>query len=186
MPSSPAQPGPVRLTQDSRVAFRPANRAAITSGFWAERRRVNRQVTVPSGWGRLHEAGNFRNLELAAGLSTGEYSSDLWFLDSDLYKWLEAVGWTLADPELGAAAAARLEEQVETSWKLLAQAQAEDGYLDSYFQVRYPGMRFEDLRWGHELYCAGHLMQAAIALHRTSGDSRLMEVTRRVADLVVR
>ena len=77
---------------------------------------------------------------LAAGVGTGEYSSDLWFLDSDLYKWLEAVGWTFADPELCAEAAARLEEQVDTSWKLLAQAQAEDGYLDSYFQVRYPAL----------------------------------------------
>ena len=183
---SPAQPGPVRLTRHSRVSFWPASRAAIAGGFWAERRRVNREVTVPSAWDQLHEAGNFRNLELAAGVGTGEYSSDLWFLDSDLYKWLEAVGWTFADPELGAEAAARLEEQVDTSWKLLAQAQAEDGYLDSYFQVRYPGTRFEDLQWGHELYCAGHLIQAAIALHRTSGDSRLLEVTRRMADLVVR
>ena len=59
MLSSPAQPGPVRLTRHSRVSFRPAGRAAITGGFWAERRRVNRQVTVPSGWDRLHEAGNF-------------------------------------------------------------------------------------------------------------------------------
>jgi DUF1680 family protein len=112
MLSSPAQPGPVRLTRHSRATFWPASRAAITSGFWAERRRVNREVTVPSAWDRLHEAGNFRNLELAAGVGTGEYSSDLWFLDSDLYKWLEAVGWTFADPELGAEAAARLAEQV--------------------------------------------------------------------------
>ena len=186
MLSSPAQPGPVRLTRHSRATFWPASRAAISSGFWAERRRVNREVTVPSAWDHLHEAGNFRNLELAAGVGTGEYSSDLWFLDSDVYKWLEAVGWTLADPELSAEAAARLEEQVDVSWKLLAQAQAEDGYLDSYYQVRYPGTRFEDLQWGHELYCAGHLMQAAIAVHRTSGDSRLLEVTRRMADLVVR
>ncbi|HLM21386.1 MAG TPA: hypothetical protein VK390_07675, partial [Propionibacteriaceae bacterium] len=68
MLSSPAQPGPVRLTRNSRVSFRPASRAAITSGFWAERRRVNRQVTVPSAWDRLQEAGNFHNLELAAGV----------------------------------------------------------------------------------------------------------------------
>ena len=58
---------------------------------------------------------------------------------------------------------------------LLSQAQADDGYLDSYYQVRYPGTRFADLQWGHELYCAGHLIQGAIALHRSSGDSRLLE-----------
>ncbi len=59
--------------------------------------------------GPTARAGNFGNLELAAGVGTGEYSSDLWFLDSDLYKWLEAVGWAFADPQLGAEAAARLE-----------------------------------------------------------------------------
>ena len=58
-----------------------------------------------------------------------------------------------------------------------------DGYLDSHFQVRFPGERFVQLQWGHELYCAGHLIQAAVALHRTTGDSRLLEVARRVADL---
>ena len=95
-----AQPGPVRLTENSRVAFRPATHGSISAGLWAERRRVNRDVSVPEGWDHLHDAGNFHNLELAAGLTTGEYVNNLPFLDSDVYKWLEAVGWVLADPEL--------------------------------------------------------------------------------------
>ncbi|HEY0238453.1 MAG TPA: beta-L-arabinofuranosidase domain-containing protein, partial [Friedmanniella sp.] len=122
-----------------------------------------------------------------AGLtSEGRYSSTLPFLDSDLYKWLEAVGWALADPDLDADAGARLEEFLTTSAKLLAAAQEEDGYLDSNFQVNFPGERFAQLTWGHELYCAGHLIQAAVALHRTAADDRVLEVARRVADLVVR
>jgi DUF1680 family protein len=180
------QPGPVRLTDRSRVAFRPATTGAITGGLWAERRQANREVSLPSGWDRLHEAGNFANLELAAGLGTGSYVNDLPFLDSDLYKWLEALGWTLADPDLSAEGEARLQEFLETSHKLLAQAQEEDGYLDSHFQVRYPGERFQQLAWGHELYCAGHLIQGAIALHRTRDDARVLDVARRVADLIVR
>ena len=56
------QPGPVRLTVDSRVRFRPALSATITAGLWAERRRINREVSVPQAWDRLHEAGNFHNL----------------------------------------------------------------------------------------------------------------------------
>ncbi len=176
--------GPVRLTDQSRVAFRPATHGMITDGLWAERRRNNREVSVPAGWDRLREAGNFHNLELAAGLGSGDYVNDLPFLDSDLYKWIEAVGWTFADPELSATGEAQLQDFLESTWKLLSQAQEDDGYLDSNFQVRTPGRRFHDLQWGHELYCAGHLIQAAVALHRTSGDTRILDIGRKFADLV--
>ena len=178
--------GPAHLTKQSHAAFRPVQEAGITGGFWADRRRINREVSVPSAWQRLQEAGNFLNFELAAGLAEGEYSSNLWFLDSDIYKWLEAIGWTLADPELGPAAESQLLDYLESAEKLLAAAQADDGYLDSYYQVRFPGMRFEQLQWGHELYCAGHLIQAAIAVHRSSGSETLLTIARRFADLVVR
>ncbi len=180
------QPGPVRLTESSRVAFRPATGASISVGLWFERRQVNRDVSVPEGWDHLHEASNFHNLELAAGRTTGEYVNNLPFLDSDLYKWLEAIGWTLSDPDLGDAAQTQLQEFLESSYTLLEAAQEDDGYLDSHFQVHFPGERFQQLSWGHELYCAGHLIQAAVALHRTSGDARLLDLSRRVADLVVR
>jgi uncharacterized protein len=177
--------GPVRLTAGSATALWPAIAGEIIGGFWADRRRVNREVSIPAGWNRLHEAGNFHNLELAAGRSTGGYVNDLPFLDSDVYKWLEAVAWAFADPVLGSSLADRLRQQLEETERLLRDAQQPDGYLDSHFQVRFPGERFVQLQWGHELYCAGHLIQAAVALHRTTGDSRLLEVARRVADLVV-
>jgi DUF1680 family protein len=180
------QAGPVRLTSSSRTALVPALRGTVTGGLWAERRQVNRDVSILQGWDRLHEAGNFLNLELAAGLTEGTYANSLPFLDSDLYKWLEAVGWVLADPDLGADAGERLEELLATSAKLLEAAQEDDGYLDSYFQVLFPGERFAQLTWGHELYCAGHLIQAAVALHRAGSDERVLDVARRVADLVVR
>jgi uncharacterized protein len=102
--------GPVRLTDSSRVAFQPATGASVTGGFWAERRRVNRDVTVPSTWNRLHEAGNFTNLDVAAGRQSDAYVHAVAFFDSDVYKWLEAVGWTLADPLLGEEAAGRLDD----------------------------------------------------------------------------
>ena len=178
--------GPVRLTGTSRTTLVPSLSGTVTGGLWAERRQVNRDVSIPEGWDRLHEAGNFANLELAAGLAEGTYTNNLPFLDSDLYKWLEAVGWVLADPGLGADATARLEDLLTTSAALLEAAQADDGYLDSYFQVLFPGERFAQLTWGHELYCAGHLIQAAVALHRAGAKDRVLDVARRVADLVVR
>ena len=63
--------GPVLVRSHAHSALRPGNGGEITGGLWHERRRINRQVSVPAGWERLHEAGNFHNLELAAGLDHG-------------------------------------------------------------------------------------------------------------------
>jgi uncharacterized protein len=177
--------GPVRLTTSSATALRPAITSEITGGMWAHRRQINRDVSIPAGWNRLHQAGNFHNLELAAGRTTGDYVNDLPFLDSDVYKWLEAVAWAFADPALDSSLADLLRHWLDETERLLRDAQQPDGYLDSHFQVRFPGERFVQLKWGHELYCAGHLIQAAVALHRTTDDAGLLEVARLVADLVV-
>ncbi|HEU5486630.1 MAG TPA: beta-L-arabinofuranosidase domain-containing protein, partial [Microlunatus sp.] len=187
MPTAPSPAlGPVRLGDRSRAALTPASAARILPGFWSERRRINREVSVPSAWDRLRAAGNVANLELAAtGGDPETYVSNLPFLDSDLYKWLEAIGWTLADPELDTATAAELRVRLTAAVDLLTRAQAADGYLDSHFQVRFPGERFVQLAHGHELYCAGHLIQAAVAVHRSASDARLLEVARRFADLIV-
>ena len=90
-PGPAAQAGPVRLTGSSRTALVPAVRGHDQRRPVGRAPPVNREVSIPSAWDRLHEAGNFLNLELAAGLATeGSYASSLPFLDSDLYKWLEA------------------------------------------------------------------------------------------------
>ena len=120
------------------------------------------------------------------GVAGDEYVHTVTFFDSDVYKWLEAVGWTLADPLLGEETATDLADYVARTCTLLSEAQAEDGYLNSYYQVLFPGRRFAELQWGHELYCAGHLIQGAIAVQRGSGDSGLLHVARRCADLIVR
>jgi DUF1680 family protein len=101
------------------------------------------------------------------------------FADSDVYKWLEAVGWELARaPDDGLRRAA--DEVIE----LVAAAQDDDGYLNSYYQVARPGERWSNLTHDHELYCAGHLIQAAIAQHRGCADDRLLEVALRFVDLI--
>jgi uncharacterized protein len=185
MNRTPIAVGPVRPKTGDTTALQPATMGQITGGLWAERRRVNRGASIPGGWDRLHEAGNVHDLELAAGRTTGEYRNDLPFMDSDVYKWLEAVGWLLADPALDQSETNRLHDQLAEIVQLLRAAQQPDGYLNSYFQVRFPGERFVQLQWGHELYSAGHLIQAAVALHRTVGHTGLLEVARRLADLIV-
>ncbi|MBM2622955.1 glycoside hydrolase family 127 protein [Actinoplanes sp. LDG1-06] len=148
---------------------------SITDGFWAERLRINRESSLPYGLEQLREAGNLDNLRLAAG-APGTYrpADPLPFLDSDVYKWLEAAGWELGrrgDPGLAAAA----DEVIA----LVAAAQRPDGYLNSYVQVVGGNGPYRDLSWGHELYCLGHLIQAAVAWRRALGDDRLLTVALR-------
>jgi len=154
----------------------PFNAVTLTGGFWGQRQAVNHTVSLRHGYEQLELAGNFHNLRLAAGLATGAYKG-LRFLDSDLYKWLEAVSYALAagpDPAL--------EQMANATIDLLATAQQGDGYLNAYYQVAKPGQRWTDLDHGHELYCAGHLFQAAVAHHRATGRPRLLEIACRFAD----
>jgi DUF1680 family protein len=154
----------------------PLGSIRLSEGFWAHKQAVNRQVSLRHGYRKLEQSGNFNNLRLAAGSGEGEYRRPL-FMDSDVHKWLEAVAYDLAnapDPEL--------ERMAQQTVGLLAEAQRPDGYLNSYYQVVEPENRWKDLDHGHELYCAGHMFEAAVAMHRATGETRLLEVARRFAD----
>jgi DUF1680 family protein len=126
----------------------------------------------------LEAAGNLENLRIAAGRSTGRYRGPM-FMDSDVYKWLEAAAW-----EQGREPSAALAALLDTAIELVAAAQGADGYVNSYFTAAEPGRRWTDFAQGHELYCLGHLAQAAVAHHRATGDGRLLAITRRFADYV--
>jgi uncharacterized protein len=101
------------------------------------------------------------------------------FMDSDIYKTLEAIGWQLAH-----GADPRLSDFATSTIELLAQVQQPDGYLDSYIEASGEP-RYTRLAWSHEMYCAGHLIQAAIALHRGAADSRLLDIAVHLADHLV-
>ena len=150
----------------------------ILGGLLGDRQRVNREVTLFHGAEELERAGTLENLRVAAGRSKGERRGMV-FSDSDVYKWLEAVAW-----ELGREPSARLETLAREIIELVAAAQEPDGYLNSWCQVVDPAWRWTDLEMGHELYCAGHLIQAGIAFARATDDSSLLAVARRFADLI--
>ena len=185
--AEPRLHGPVSavLPAPGRTPRRPldARGVVITGGYWADRMAMNRATTLHHGYAQLEAAGALHNLRLAAG-AKGTYKtfSDTFgyafpFLDTDVYKWLEAVGW-----ELGRAPDARLAAQADEAIATVAAAQQPDGYLNSYVQVVRGGERYGDLAWGHEFYCIGHLIQAAIAWHRALGDDRLLDIARAAAD----
>ncbi|CAA9569610.1 MAG: GH127 / GH146 [uncultured Thermomicrobiales bacterium] len=150
--------------------------ARLEDRFWAPRRERNRTVTLPSQWAQCEETGRLDNFRRAAGRHDGPFQGRV-FNDSDIYKWLEAASWTLAtgpDPALKA----RVDEAVA----LVAAAQDADGYLNTYFTFDRAAERWSDLEHAHELYCAGHLIQAAVAHHRATGERSLLDVAVRLAE----
>jgi len=98
-------------------------------------------------------------------------------MDSDVYKWLEAAAW-----EMGRAPSEWLRSTSAATIDLVAAAQGADGYINSYYTAAEPGKRWTDFAHGHELYCAGHLIQAAVALRRATGDDRFLTIAGRFAD----
>jgi len=156
----------------------PFNQVKIADEFWAPRRETNRTVSLAHSLDKLEEAGNIINLELAAAGKHEGYHGPV-FMDSDLYKGLEAVSYSLAtdpDPALNK----RLDEIIAK----IAAAQMADGYLNTWYQVNAPDKRFTNLRDNHELYCAGHLFEAAAAHRQATQSKTLLNIATKYADLL--
>lgn len=148
----------------------------LKDGFWSERQAINLKTSLKHAFRKLEDSGNFNNLKLAIGTGKGEYRKPF-FMDSDIHKWLEAVSYALT-----VGLNAELEAMADHAIDLLAAAQQEDGYLNSYFQVVEPDKKWTELAMGHELYCAGHLFEAAVAHQRATGSTRLLDIACRFAD----
>lgn len=155
----------------------------ITDGFWTDYLKLVREVVIPYQYETLHDrvpgvepSHAIRNFKIAAGEEEGEFYGFV-FQDSDVAKWLEAVGYSLAvhpDPEL--------EQRADEVIDLVAKAQQPDGYLNTFFTIKEPGKRWTNLTDCHELYCAGHMMEAAVAYYRATGKRKLLDVVCRFAD----
>ena len=151
----------------------------VTGGLLRDWHDRNRNTTLPHGIAMLEEYGNLENLRRLTGESDADFRGFL-FIDSDIYKTLEAAAW-----ELGREEDVDLRAFFDTTVDLIERAQQEDGYLDSAYLRRDGHQPWTDFAQGHELYCLGHLIQAAIGAHRAIGDDRLLAVAERFVDHVV-
>jgi DUF1680 family protein len=175
VPATPVHPSTGRLRPLGLDEVR------ITGGFWAQRQQTNAAATLPHIAHWLEREGWIGNYDLAAAGTLPEGRRGREFADSEIYKFLEASAW-----ELGRRPDPELEVTFRGFVSRVAAAQAPDGYLSTAFGRRGQQPRWSDLVWGHELYCLGHLFQAAVARERTApgADDGLIGIARRAADLV--
>ena len=175
VPATPVLPSTGRLRPLGLAEVR------ITGGFWAERQRTNAAATLPHIAHWLEREGWIGNYDLAAAGRLPEGRRGREFSDSETYKFLEAAAW-----ELGRHPDAALEATFRRFVSRVRAAQEPDGYLNTAFGRPGQPPRWSDLAWGHELYCLGHLFQAAVARERTApgADDGLLGIARRAADLI--
>ena len=150
----------------------------INDGFWAPRQKTNSESTIPHELTQCRETGRIDNFAKAAGLMSGEFEG-IFFNDSDVYKWVEAASYTLLTHP-NPAWEAELDEVIAK----IAASQQPDGYLNTYFTLVEPTKRWQNLGIMHELYCAGHLFEAAVAHYQATGKRTLLDVACRFADLI--
>ena len=155
----------------------------INDPFLGQYQQLVRDVVIPYQWDALNDrieeadpSHAIENFRIAAGRQEGEFYGMV-FQDSDVAKWLEAVAWSLCQkPD------AELEKTADEVIELVAAAQCEDGYLNTYFTVKAPEERWTNLAECHELYCAGHMIEAGVAFFQATGKRRLLDVVCRLAD----
>ncbi len=157
----------------------PFQNVNITGGFWAEKQKQNREVTVYAVESRYEETGRFEAFKLL-WTEGSEYHKPHFFWDSDVAKWMEAACYIYAQNKDEV-----LLEKVDVLIDDIEKGQTEDGYFNIFHTIVEPGTRFRN-RDHHELYCLGHLIEAACAYRVATGSSRFIDVLDRYIDLVIR
>ena len=158
----------------------------IHDSFFSNIMSTAAEKLIPYQWAALNDQVEdadpsycIRNFKAAAGLIDAPHGGRI-FQDSDAAKWIEAAAYTLVwkpDP--------KLEQNIDETIDLIAAAQQEDGYLDTAFILERRDERWTNLRDWHELYCAGHMLEAAVAYYQVTGKDKLLSVMRRYLDYIM-
>ncbi len=172
-------PAAAQTRKGMKLSEVPFTQVTIADRFWKPRRDTNRKVSLKHSLDQLEKTNNLRNFDLAAQGKREGYSGPV-FMDSDLYKTLEAVAYSLAtDPDPA------LEARIDGMIARIAAAQRPNGYLNTWYEVNAPDQTFTNLRDNHELYCAGHLFEAAVAHVQATGKRTLLTIATKYADHLV-
>ena len=149
----------------------------INDNFWGSYLKNIRTHVLPYQWEALNDriegaapSGCIHNFLVASGQKKGEFIGCV-FQDSDLYKWIEAVAYSLMwhpDPEL--------EKTVEEAVDLIGKAAQPDGYVNTYYIINGLEKRFTNLNDNHELYCLGHMIESAAAYYKATGKRKYLEI----------
>lgn len=169
---------------DARLHPVPVQAVHLGDGFWASRRKVTTERSLPTMLQLLEEHGVVDNFRRLAGHPEIPRRGPL-YTDSDLYKWMEAASWALASNETSDDDKQKLRTELATLIPIVAAAQESSGYLNTYFVGDKARLRFTDLPRSHEDYCLGHLLQAGIAYYRATGDRSLLNIGIKFADYIV-
>jgi len=163
--------------------FVPMKQVNIDDNFWGNYIKLVRDVVVPYQWEAINDrvegaekSHAVQNFKIAAGLAEGEFYGFV-FQDTDVAKWLEAVAYLLEkqpNPQLESIA----DEMID----ILEQAQQPDGYLNTYFTIKAPELKWRNLTEAHELYTAGHMIEAGVAYYQATGKKKLLDIVCRIAD----
>lgn len=165
----------------------PLKNICISDKFWNKYVKLVKEVIIPYQWDILNDrlegietSHCIENFRIAAGEKEGEFQGAV-FQDTDVAKWLEAVGFAL-----NFGRDEKLEALADETIDLIGKAQQADGYLNTYFTIKEPGLRWTNLMEGHELYTAGHMIEAAVAYFESTGKRKFLDIVCRFADLICR
>ncbi len=164
----------------NKLSYVPFYKVQINDDFWSKRQQINRDVSIHLQHEKLEQDHHIDNFRVAGGVKKGVQIGEFYY-DSDLYKWLEATSYILhthSDPDL--------ELKANEIVDLIDKSQSEDGYVNTFYSTRFLQERFTNLYIMHELYCAGHLIQAAVAHNIATGKETLLNVAIKFADLLVK
>lgn len=158
----------------------------IKDTFWDKYIRLVKDVILPYQWETLNDnvpdaepSHCIKNFKIAAGEEKGTFRGAV-FQDTDVAKWLEAAAFTLASDGRDET----LERLADETIKLIGKAQCPDGYLNTYYTIQEPDRRWSNLKEGHELYTAGHMIEAAVAYYEATGKKEFLHIVSRFADVI--
>jgi len=157
----------------------PVRAVKMGDGFWTVRRATNLDKSIPSMLAELEQHGIVDNFLRLEGKKNVPRRGPL-YTDSDLYKWMEAAAFAIESGDQP-----KLRAEFDGLTGIIAAAQEPSGYLNTYWSEERTPKRFTEMYRSHELYCMGHLLQAAIAYYRATGDRKLLDVGIRFSNYMI-